>query len=91
MEETVVEGEEPGKHALVKPDKAGGDLLRSAPLIYRLLEVCSKGGDIGTKKRDDGKDADNDTRRLVDEHHRGGVSDPEDGKYDGDKICEDER
>ena len=90
VEEAVVEGEEPGNHALVEPDKPGGDLLRSAPLVNRFLEVCAKGFGIGTEERYDRENTDDDTLRPVDEHHRGKVPVPEDREHDGDKVCKDE-
>lgn len=83
VEETVVNGEEPGNEALVVPEVAGVDRALPTPRLYRFFEICCKGSGIGTKERDDREDADDDALRPVDEQYRCKVPVPEDSKYNG--------
>ena len=48
VEESVMEGEETGKHVRIDPGKTGGDFLRPAPLVNRFLEIRCKSRRIGT-------------------------------------------
>jgi hypothetical protein len=91
VEETIVEGEEPGKEALVIPDKPGGYRLCPATLPDGFFHLNGKGCCVRSEQRDNGEKTDCDTLRPVDEHHRSKIPVAEDGEYDGDEVRKDER
>jgi len=86
-----MEGQEPGKTARVEPDLPRAEPVCPAPLLYGFIEVGCKGCIIRAQNGDDGKDADDDALRPVDKQYRCKIPVPEDRKYDGDEIGNNER